>query len=168
MDIIALKEKLLKGKLELFRLQTDKDEAARLQNYEKAAGIRDLEKIALEKHLSLKNEISSLIAEFKLQENNLNEYLELNELLFEFHPSEFRNDSENSLNKSSMQACVNQYWQIRQDMYSDFKIFIETEYKSLMLKRGEFIKANNQEASDIALRTLYGMGEFLSDFRRIK
>lgn len=54
MDYFKLKEEILTEKLKLLRFQKEKNEAAKNQDYEKAANLRDLEKQSYDKVQELK------------------------------------------------------------------------------------------------------------------
>jgi hypothetical protein len=54
MDHFKLKEELLAEKLKLLRFQKEKNEAAKIQDFEKAANLRDQEKQSYDKVQELK------------------------------------------------------------------------------------------------------------------
>ena len=99
MDYFKLKEEILTEKLKLIRFQKEKNEAVKNQDFEKASNLRDLEKQSYDKVQELKSAVLEQLSAFDIHEEKLDVYLELQEMLFEFHPIQFRY---NNLSHSSL------------------------------------------------------------------
>lgn len=130
-SIKILKGEILAEKLNVYNLNIEKNEAVRHQNFYQASQLRDQEKHSYEKLQELKLEVLDQLSSIEGRDEKIEIYLDLQELLFEFHPIQFRNDNLRHPNLSDVQLSVAKYWQIRSETYIDFKKFIEAEYVNL-------------------------------------
>jgi hypothetical protein len=164
MDYFKLKEDILTEKLKLIRFQKEKNEAVKNQDFEKAANLRDLEKQSYDKVQELKSAVLEQLSTFDVHEEKLDVYLELQEMLFEFHPIQFRYDNLSHSSLTDINHAVSTYWQIRNEAYFNFKKYIEGEYITL---RKEWIDQfkNNDNAVKNTLKQLNHIREFLVRFK---
>ena len=118
MDILGLKEQILLGKLELLKHQQLKYNAVQRQTFGEAQKFRELEQKSLDRLVALKEDLLKRIASFDFEIHSLRNYAELNELLMEFHPIEFRKLVRKEKSKSIIEAAIQHCWEYRKDLYS--------------------------------------------------
>ena len=166
MDTYKYKEKILKEKLELLKWKKLKDDALTKQIFNEAAKFRDEETVAKNTLNATKEEILSEIRNFSLDKGKLDYYLQLNELLLEFHPIEFQNDRFLIPSTVAIEESVRDYWKTRNNIYRNFQQFIENEYHTLMDQRRKLIEEKKMAEAELILKKIFGLGEFLYRFRR--
>jgi hypothetical protein len=163
-ELKILKGKILTEKLNVYNLNIEKIEAVRNQNFYQATQLRDQEKQSYQKLQELKLEVLEKLSAIVIQDDKIELYLDLQELLFEFHPIQFRNDSLKHSNLSDVQLSVAKYWQIRIETYNDFKKFIEAEYVNLSDKWIAQVGSKDSEVTD-TLKQLNHIRAFLMRFK---
>ena len=165
MEIIKiLKGKILTEKLNVYNLNIEKNEAVRNQNFYQASQLRDQEKHSYEKLQELKQDVLDQLSSLEGRDEKIELYLDLQELLFEFHPIQFRNDNLKNPNLSDVQLSVAKYWQIRSETYIDFKKFIEAEYVNLRDKWIEQVRSKDRALTE-TLKQLNHIRAFLMRFK---
>ena len=164
MDYFKLKEEILTEKLKLIRFQKEKNEAVKNQDFEKASNLRDLEKQSYDKVQELKSAVLEQLSAFDIHEEKLDVYLELQEMLFEFHPIQFRYNNLSHSSLTDINHAVSTYCQIRSEAYFNFKKYIEGEYITLRKDWIDEVK-NDDDAVKNSLKQLNHISEFLERFR---
>jgi hypothetical protein len=134
MEYMDLQEKILSLKLESLRFQKEKNMEAQKKSFEKAAGLRDKEKQSNETLEELRQHVINLIHSYDFTNRNFEDYLNLNELLMEFHPIQFRTDHMSNINLEDPKPAVEFYWQSREVLYANFKYLISADYQMLREK----------------------------------
>jgi hypothetical protein len=104
------------------------------------------------------------LSAFEVHEEKLDVYLELQEILFEFHPIQFRYDNLSHSILTDINHAVSTYWQIRNEGYFNFKKYIEGEYITLRKEWIDQVKNDDKNVNN-TLRQLNHIREFLVRFR---
>lgn len=164
MDYFKLKEEILTEKLKIIRFQKEKNEAAKNQDFEKASNLRDLEKQSYDKVKELKSAVLEQLSAFEVHEEKLDAYLELQDMLFEFHPIQFRNENLSHSSFTDVNHAVSTYWKIRSEAYLNFKTYIEGEYITLRAAWIDQVKNKDKNVKN-TLQQLNHIREFLVRFK---
>ncbi len=130
-----VQEKILSLKLEILRFQKEKNMEAQKKSFEKAASLRDMEKQSNETLEELRQHVINLINSYDFTNRNFEDYLNLHELLLEFHPIQFRTDHIRNIIFEDPKPAVEFYWQSREVVYANFKYLISAEYQVLKEKK---------------------------------
>ena len=135
MEYMDVQERILSLKLEILRLQKEKNMEAQKKSFEKAASLRDKEKQSNESLEAVRQHVINLINSYDFTNRNFDDYLNLHELLLEFHPIKFRTDHIRNINFEDPKPAVEFYWQSREVLYANFKYLIAAEFQVLREKK---------------------------------
>ena len=86
MEYNDIKEEILSLKLEIIQIQKEKKEAVEKQRFNIAAILFEREKQLRETLEEVRQKLESLIHSFELTNRNFEDFLNLQELLYEFYP----------------------------------------------------------------------------------
>lgn len=86
MEYNDIKEEILSLKLEIIQIQKEKNEAVEKQRFNIAAILFEREKQLRETLEEVRQKLESLIHAFELTNRNFEDFLNLQELLYEFYP----------------------------------------------------------------------------------
>lgn len=148
-------------KLESEKLKSEKNFAAKNQYFEKASNYRDLEKKAIDELFEIESNVIKLIVDFDFNSQSLEYYLELNELLLEFHPLALKRNAPQLMQLHLIEAELKLIWSSRSLLFMRMNEMIQNEYSNLINKRGQLIREKRIEEADILLQKLMGLGEVI-------
>jgi len=95
------------------------------------------------------------------QSSNIDEYVLLHELLFEFHSVEFHNDCIGEKKLDTILVYVNKYWNLRDQMHQDFMRFLNEEYAFLRAQMHQFVNDGDQAKGQMIVNKLAAIGDML-------
>ena len=166
MNLNITKEEILQIKLNLFKVVKNKNAAAIAQNWEHAAKCREEEKIVREKFEGLKNEIINELTNLKKSSDNIDDYVLLQGLLFEFHSAEFYDDCCGVKNMGTIESHAKKYWNLRDQMHQELMDFLSQEYAFLKEQMHQSVKEGDQAKGKMVVSRLAAIGDFIIKNRR--
>lgn len=161
MNLSITKEELLQLKLNLFKLVKNKNASVLAKNWENAAKCRDEEKLVSQKLQTIKNEILHELVHLKQPLENMDYYVLLQGLLFEFHSVEFYDDCMCEKTIDTIDSHVNKYWNIRNQMHQELMDFLKEEYVILREQMLLSIKEGDQEKGQMVLKRLKAISDLI-------
>ncbi|MFM1829019.1 MAG: hypothetical protein RL624_1260 [Bacteroidota bacterium] len=161
MNFESIRIRIYELKLEREKFKLEKNRAVKIQNFAEAANYRDLEKKALLDLLAIQSNIVSLVNYYDFRSKSIDYFLELNELLLEFHPMELKRKTQKLRNLPEIETELIMIWNSRSLLFMRVNEIIQNEYTNLIKKRGQFIQENNIEEAESVRKTLMGMGEII-------
>lgn len=161
MRIHILKEKILEAKLNLFRTQAEKNVAVKEQQYEKAAQLREQEKLIREQIEKLKTVVLNSIQTSKGEQGSISDYVLCQELLLEIHPIDFQYDCSNIQPIEAIDNYMNCYWRIREQIQDDLMKFLCDEYDYLRIQMRKFNNDSDNIKAQWALSRLVSISEII-------
>ncbi len=161
MAINIIKEKILEAKLNLFRIQLEKNTVVKNQHYEEAARLREQEKQIRELIENLRCVVLKSIHTLKVEHGSVSDYALLQNLLLEFHSIDFQYDSSNSQTIEAIDEYMNCYWRIKQQMQEDLLNFLSEEYQYLRVQMRQFKSESDNDKALLALPRLASISELI-------
>ncbi len=152
-------------KLNLFKVQQEKQKAAQNQRWERAAALRDHEKELSNTYHELKVEVMNALEGFDLLSGDVKDYFFLHELLFEFSPFDFLHDSVNRQNWKTIDDYTGIYLQTQREMSEKLLSFLDEEYAIIRKQVRESGKESDVNRTLSALEKLKTMAESLQQNR---
>ena len=162
MNLNLLKENILETKLNLLRIQLEKQTAINDLQYEKAANLREQEKQIREHIENLKSVVIKSIHNLKVEHGSIADFILLQALLLEFHSIDFLNDCSYTQSIEVIDNYMNCYWRIREQMQDDLMKFLCDEYQYLRVQIRNFNNESDTVNAQEAISRLTSISDIIN------
>lgn len=165
MHIRLLRETVLETKLGLLRAFRQKNESVKAHRFEEAAEYRSAERALLEKIDQLRHETINLLEDCKKSPEDLEHYIELQTILFEFHPMDFYKSSRYDINEEAVKKYLSDYWEQRNQINRDIFLCLKKEYEMIRDAMHQFKNEGDDEKAKKALLRLKDIGDIIQSYQ---
>ena len=162
MNLDITKEEILQFKLNLCKTIKHKTEALVALNYAEAAKVREEEKIVQKQLEDLKNQILRELTNLRQSSENIDDYVFLQGLLFEFHSAEFYDDCCGEKNIETIEAHAKRYWNLRDQMHQELMGFLNEAYAFLRVQMHQFVKEGDEAKGKMVVKRLTAISDLIS------
>ena len=162
MNLNLLKENILETKLNLLRIQLEKQTAIKNLQYEKAANLREQEKQIREHIENQKSVVVKSIHTLKVEHGSIADFILLQALLLEFHSNDFLYDCSDTQSIEVIDNYMNCYWRIREQMQDDLMKFLCDEYQYLRVQIRNFTNKSDSVNAQVATSRLTSISDIIN------